>query len=70
MPACWPPPAVWCSMARPAAVLPQWYAKSGKTLWTIHGNQAWRGCAMTYMLNGKQYVSIASGNNILTFALK
>jgi PQQ-dependent dehydrogenase (methanol/ethanol family) len=45
-------------------------AKTGKTLWTMHGNQPWRGCAMTYMLNGKQYVSIASGNNILTFALK
>jgi PQQ-dependent dehydrogenase (methanol/ethanol family) len=45
-------------------------AKSGKTLWSLHGNQAWRGCAMTYMLNGKQYVAIASGNNILTFALK
>ena len=24
---------------------------------------------MTYMLNGRQYVAIASGSNILTFAL-
>ena len=45
-------------------------AKSGKTLWTFHGNQAWRGCAMTYMLNGRQYIAVASGSNILTFALK
>jgi len=45
-------------------------AKNGKTLWTIHGNQPWRGCAMTYMLNGRQYVAVASGSNILTFALK
>jgi PQQ-dependent dehydrogenase (methanol/ethanol family) len=45
-------------------------AKSGKTLWTIHGNQAWRGCPMTYMLNGRQYIAVASGSNILTFALK
>jgi PQQ-dependent dehydrogenase (methanol/ethanol family) len=45
-------------------------SKTGKTLWTIHGNQAWRGCAMTYMLDGKQYVAVASGDNILTFALK
>ncbi len=45
-------------------------AKSGKTLWTIHGNQAWRGCPMTYLLNGRQYVAVASGSNILTFALK
>jgi alcohol dehydrogenase (cytochrome c) len=45
-------------------------AKSGKTLWTIHGNQPWRGCPMTYMLNGRQYIAVASGSNILTFALK
>jgi alcohol dehydrogenase (cytochrome c) len=45
-------------------------ATNGKTLWTIHGNQPWRGCPMTYMLNGRQYVSVASGSNILTFALK
>jgi PQQ-dependent dehydrogenase (methanol/ethanol family) len=45
-------------------------ARNGKTLWTIHGNQAWRGCPMTYMLNGRQYVAVASGSNILTFALK
>jgi alcohol dehydrogenase (cytochrome c) len=45
-------------------------AKSGKTLWTFHGNQPWRGCPMTFMLNGRQYVSVASGSNILTFALK
>jgi len=45
-------------------------AKSGKTLWVMHGNQPWRGCPMTYMLNGRQYVSVASGSNILTFALK
>lgn len=45
-------------------------AKTGKTLWVMHGNQPWRGCAMSFMLNGRQYVSVASGNNILTFALK
>ncbi len=45
-------------------------ARNGKTLWTIHGNQPWRGCPMTYMLNGRQYVAVASGSNILTFALK
>jgi len=45
-------------------------ARNGKTLWTIHGNQPWRGCAMTYMLNGRQYIAVASGSNILTFALR
>jgi PQQ-dependent dehydrogenase (methanol/ethanol family) len=45
-------------------------AKTGKTLWTFHGNQAWRGCPMTYMLNGRQYIAVASGSNILSFALR
>jgi PQQ-dependent dehydrogenase (methanol/ethanol family) len=45
-------------------------AKTGKTLWTFYGNQAWRGCPMTYMLNGRQYVAVASGSNILSFALR
>jgi len=44
-------------------------AKTGKTLWTFHGNQAWRGCPMTYMMNGRQYIAVASGSNILSFAL-
>ncbi len=45
-------------------------AKTGKTLWMFHGNQAWRGCPMTYMLNGRQYIAVASGSNILSFALR
>ncbi len=45
-------------------------AETGKTLWTFHGNQAWRGCPMTYMLNGRQYIAVASGSNILSFALR
>ncbi len=45
-------------------------AKTGQTLWTFHGNQAWRGCPMTYMLNGRQYIAVASGSNILSFALR
>ena len=45
-------------------------AKTGKTLWTFHGNQAWRGCPMTYMLNGRQYIAVASGSNILSFSLR
>jgi alcohol dehydrogenase (cytochrome c) len=44
--------------------------KTGKTLWTFHANQAWRGCPMTYLLNGRQYVAVASGSNILSFALR
>ena len=44
-------------------------AKSGRTLWRFDGNAPWRASPMTYMVNGRQYVAIASGNNILSFAL-
>ena len=44
-------------------------AKSGKTLWHFEANQIWKGSPMTYAVKGKQYVAIASGGNILSFAL-
>ena len=44
-------------------------AKSGHTLWHIETNQAWKASPMTYMVNGRQYVSVASGGNVLSFAL-
>jgi len=44
-------------------------AKTGKTLWTFKANQPWKASPMTYMMNGRQYVAIASGGNILSFAL-
>jgi PQQ-dependent dehydrogenase (methanol/ethanol family) len=44
-------------------------ARTGNTLWTFHANEPWKASPMTYMMNGKQYVAIASGSNILSFAL-
>jgi alcohol dehydrogenase (cytochrome c) len=44
-------------------------ARTGKVLWTFHANQPWKASPITYMLNGRQYVAIASGGNILSFAL-
>jgi alcohol dehydrogenase (cytochrome c) len=44
-------------------------AKTGRTLWRFDGNASWRASPMTYMVNGRQYVAIASGSNILSFAL-
>ena len=44
-------------------------ATSGRTLWRFDGNAPWKASPMTYMVNGRQYVAIASGNNILSFAL-
>ena len=45
-------------------------AASGKTLWHFAaGTVQWKASPMTYSVNGRQYVSIASGANILSFAL-
>ena len=45
-------------------------AKDGKPLWHFETNQEWKASPMTYLVNGKQYVAIASGGNILAFALR
>ena len=44
-------------------------AKTGKTLWTFKANEPWKASPMTYMRDGRQYVAIVSGGNILTFTL-
>jgi len=44
-------------------------ADSGKPLWTFRANQNWKASPMTYQFDGKQYVTIASGQTITSFAL-
>ena len=44
-------------------------AATGKYLWHFETNHPMRASPMTYEVNGKQYVAIASGSNILSFAL-
>jgi PQQ-dependent dehydrogenase (methanol/ethanol family) len=44
-------------------------AKSGAVLWHLEAGGTWKGSPMTYMVDGRQYVAIASGSNILSFAL-
>ncbi len=44
-------------------------AKDGRSLWHFDANQPWKASPMTYEVNGRQYVAIASGANILSFAL-
>ncbi len=44
-------------------------AKDGRPLWNFNANQPWKASPMTYEVNGRQYVTIASGGNILSFAL-
>lgn len=44
-------------------------ARTGESLWHIQTNVLWKASPMTYMFDGKQYVAIGSGNNIISFAL-
>ncbi len=44
-------------------------ADNGHALWHFEAHQAWKASPMTYMVNGRQYVAIASGANILAFSL-
>ncbi len=45
-------------------------AKSGRTLWHFETNQEWKASPMTYMVGGRQYVAIASGSDVVSFALE
>jgi PQQ-dependent dehydrogenase (methanol/ethanol family) len=44
-------------------------ARTGKYLWHFETNHAIRASPMTYAIGGRQYIAIASGSNILSFAL-
>jgi alcohol dehydrogenase (cytochrome c) len=44
-------------------------AKTGRTLWHFESGQPWKASPMTYLINGRQHVAIASGNHILSFGL-
>lgn len=44
-------------------------AKTGKPLWNFHTNQLWKASPMTYMADGRQFVAVAAGSNIVAFAL-
>jgi alcohol dehydrogenase (cytochrome c) len=45
-------------------------ARTGKPLWSFQTNQSWKASPMTYMFDGKQYVAVAAGNNIIAFAIQ
>ncbi len=44
-------------------------ARTGKLLWYFQTGQLWKASPMTYLARGKQYVAVAAGSNILSFAL-
>ena len=43
--------------------------RDGKTLWRVPLNAIIKTSPMTYSVDGQQYVSLAVGSNIMTFAL-
>mgnify|MGYP003304781607 FL=1 len=46
-------------------------AESGENLWHYQtGSRIWGAAAITYMLDGLQYVMIPSGTTLTAFALK
>lgn len=43
--------------------------RTGRYLWHFETNAPFKGCPMSYAVDGRQYVAIAAGANILSFAL-
>jgi PQQ-dependent dehydrogenase (methanol/ethanol family) len=44
-------------------------AKTGRNLWHFQASESPKSAPMTYMVNGKQFVAVTSGANVLSFAL-
>lgn len=44
-------------------------ARTGRPLWHFHTSQTWKASPMTYLAGGRQFVAVAAGSNILSFAL-
>jgi len=42
---------------------------SGKTLWHFHTGSRVSSSAMSYAVDGQQYIAISAGNSLLSFAL-
>ncbi len=44
-------------------------ARTGRTLWHFQASSSPKSGPMTYTVNGRQFVAVTSGSNVLTFAL-
>jgi alcohol dehydrogenase (cytochrome c) len=44
-------------------------ATDGKVLWNFYGNQNWKASPMAYMFDGKEYLAVIDGGNVIAFAL-
>jgi alcohol dehydrogenase (cytochrome c) len=45
-------------------------AATGKPLWIFQTNHTWKASPMTYTFDGKQYVTVAAGANIIALAIQ
>jgi alcohol dehydrogenase (cytochrome c) len=45
-------------------------ATNGHPLWRFQTNQTWKASPMTYMFDGKQFIAVAAGPNIVAFAIQ
>ncbi len=45
-------------------------AMTGTPLWSFPTNHTWRSSPMTYMFDGRQYVAVAAGANVIAFAIR
>ncbi|HWD00615.1 MAG TPA: PQQ-binding-like beta-propeller repeat protein [Candidatus Sulfopaludibacter sp.] len=45
-------------------------ATTGKVLWSFPTNQLWKASPMTYSMDGSQFIAIASGPNVIAFAVE
>jgi alcohol dehydrogenase (cytochrome c) len=45
-------------------------AATGKPLWMFQTNHTWKASPMTYMFDGKQYVAVAAGSNLIALAIQ
>ena len=45
-------------------------AADGRVLWNFQTNQTWKASPMTYAFDGRQFVVIAAGPNIIAFAIR
>jgi alcohol dehydrogenase (cytochrome c) len=45
-------------------------AATGKPLWKFQTNHTWKASPMTYMFDGRQYIAVAAGSNIIALAIQ
>jgi alcohol dehydrogenase (cytochrome c) len=45
-------------------------AANGKVLWSFPTNQLWKASPMTYSMDGRQFIAVAAGPNVMAFGVE